>query len=419
MRNLLFVLVAMLFGTGIVFSQGTWTTLNTSNSNIPSDNIVSLGITDEDIVYIGTPGGLVSPSHVYEYDGVDWTEIDWIDSFNDMKSSSAGHLVIATWLGVYHYDGVNYTVFNKDNSNLTSSNASCMDVAPDGTEYAGMTAAGLVADGCIGIYDGTGWLAYNADNSPMPVDNVRSVLKSYTGALWIGTQLGGLVKKVGDDWEIFNMDNSDIPGNTPTHMAEAADGPLWIAFANGSIATFDGTVWDIIRGSIAKDFPDAIVIDMLFDADKNIWLGFENAGIGNFDGIEWVFYTSLTSGLPNDNVTGLEIDSQGNIWISMYGGGVAIYDPESSSTDEYFLSDEKIIMYPNPVNSILNIKYKEIRGTASLYVYDLMGQLVISQEMNESYHELDCSKLNPGRYTLSLKNQDGTLSVAKSFIKNK
>ena len=417
MKNLLFVLMAMLLGTGIVFSQGTWTILNTSNSNIPSDRIVSLGMTDADIVYIGTPGGLVSPSHVYEYDGTDWVEIEWIDSFNDMKSSPAGHLVIATGSGVYHYDGINYIVFNKDNSNLTATYSTCVDVAPDETEYAGLTASGLLADGCLGIYDGTGWMAFNASNSPMPVDNVLSVLKSYTGALWIGTNAGGLVKKVGDVWEIFNMDNSDIPGNTPTCLAETADGPLWIAFANGSIATFDGTVWNIVREPIGKDFPNAKVIDMLYDADYNIWLAFENAGLGSFDGNDWVFYTSLNSGLPNDNVTGLELDSQGNIWISTDGDGVAILDPEPSSTDEFFLADKNIIIYPNPVTSVLNIEYKEITGTASLYVYDLTGQLVIYREMNESVHDLDCSGLSPGLYTLNIKNQEENLSVSKAFVK--
>jgi hypothetical protein len=114
-------------------------------------------MSDEDNVFIGAPGGLVSPSHVYEYDGYDWTEIEWIGSFNDMKSSPAGNLAIDTGGGIYHYDGVNYTVFNKGNSNLTSDLVTCIDVAPDGTEYAGLYAYGLLSDGSVAIYDETDW----------------------------------------------------------------------------------------------------------------------------------------------------------------------------------------------------------------------------------------------------------------------
>jgi hypothetical protein len=83
--------------------------------------------------------------------------------------------------------------------------------------------------------------------------------------------------------------------------------------------------------------------------------------------------------------------------------------PEANVMDMLFDADENIIMYPNPVNSILNIEYKEITATVRLYVYNLMGQLVIYQEMNESYHNLDCSELSPGLYTLNLKNQEGII----------
>ena len=90
-------------------------------------------------------GGLVAPSHAYEYDGTNWTEFDWVSSFNQVKSSPEGYLVMATGDGVYHYDGTDHTLFNKDNSKLTANYATCVDVGSDGTEYVGLTAAGLVA----------------------------------------------------------------------------------------------------------------------------------------------------------------------------------------------------------------------------------------------------------------------------------
>ena len=417
MKKLLLVLVVILLGAGMAMSQGTWSVLNLSNSNLPSDRIISLGIPIDGNVFIGTPGGLVTPSHAYEYNGTDWIEFEWISSFNVAKSSPAGYIVIATGEGVFHYDGTSHSVFNTDNSNLTSNNVSCLGIGTDGFEYVGLTAAGLLFDGGLGIYNESSWLVYNKDNSPLPVKNVLSVLESHTGVLWVGTQDGGLVKKDGDDWTIFDTDNSDIPGNTPTYMAETTDGPLWIAFVNKSIATFDGSNWNIIKEGKVSDFPDAKVVDLLFDTDKNLWIGFENAGLGRFNGTDWIFYTKQTSGLPDDNVTGLELSQDGHIWVSTDGGGIGIYDPEYNSAIESFPANENINLYPNPVNATLNIELQEITGATGLFVYNLMGQLVIQQEMNEACLQIDCSKLNPGLYTLKLKDQKGSHSITRTFIK--
>ena len=414
MKFFLLTLFVLVFGSGLVFSQEQWTLLNTGNSDIPSDRTISLGISVNDVIYIGTPGGLVDPSHVFEYAGTDWADMDWFSEFRDMKSSPSGHLAIATSEGVFHYDSTEHIVFNEDNSNLTSSNITCIDVGPDGTEYIGMTAAGLLFTGGLGIYNGSFWAVYNKDNSPLPVNNVNSVFIGQSDVLWIGTQDAGLMKKDGDNWELFTTENSDIPDNNVTHFAQSASGLLWIAFANGSIATFDGTAWIYIR---VRDFPESNVSDMLFDADDNLWMGFESDGFAKFDGEDWVFFTSLLSQLPGDDVTGLVLDSEGQLWISTKWNGLAVYDPDFGSAIDDFLSPENIVMYPSPVSTSLNIKFKELTGKADLYIYNLMGQMVIRQQMNEASFQIDCSQLPAGYYTLKIKPQKGTSYLSKPFVK--
>ncbi|RLD42916.1 MAG: hypothetical protein DRI89_06055 [Bacteroidetes bacterium] len=416
MKKILLILIALLFGSGLAFSQEQWTLLNTSNSDIPSDRTISLGVTADDVVYIGTPGGLVDPSHVYEYTGTDWTDMDWFSSFNNMKSSPSGHLAIATGEGVFHYDGTEYVLFNKGNSNLTANNVSCLDIGPDGTEYIGLTAAGLVASGGLGIYDGSFWAIYNKDNSPLPVNNVHVVFIGQNNILWIGTQDAGLMKKDGDNWELFTTENSDIPENHVTHIAQSSSGLLWISFADGSIATFDGSEWTYIRVR-NLDFPESNVSDMLFDADDNLWMGFESDGFAKYDGADWTYFTSLLTPLPGDEVTGLELDSDGKLWISTQWNGLAIYDPDFGSAIDDFLSRENIAIYPNPVNTSLNVEFTELTGKADLYIYNLMGQLLLHQQMNEAHFQIDCSKLQAGYYTLKIKSQKGNEFVSRPFVK--
>jgi len=414
MKKALLILIALALGSGFAFSQEQWTLLNTENSDIPSERTISLGIDANNDIFIGIPGGLVEPSHVYKYDGSEWPEMDWFSSFNNMKSSPAGHLAIATGEGVFHYDGTEYVLFNEENSNLTSSNVTCIDVGTDGTEYIGMTAAGLLFNGGLGIYDGSFWAVYDKDNSPLPVNNVNSVFIGQNNVLWIGTQNAGLMEKDGDDWELFTTENSDIPDNNVTHFAQSYSGMLWLAFANGSIATFDGTTWTYVR---VRDFPESNVGDMLFDTDDNLWMGFESDGFAKYDGEEWTFFTSLTSPLPGNEVTGLELASDGKLWISTQWNGLAVYDPDFGSAIEDFISPENIIVYPNPTSTNLTIEFADLREEVELYVYDLMGQIVLQQEMNETIIQIDCSGLQAGYYMLKIKSQKGVYFISKPFVK--
>jgi len=416
MKKFLLSLIVLVFITGIASSQ-EWVLLNTGNSDIPSNKIISLGITDNDVIYIGTPGGLVDPSHVYEYTD-SWHEMDWFSEFRNMKSSPLGHLAIATGKGVFHYDGTTHTLFNEDNSNLTASNISDIDIGSDGTEYIGMTASGLLFTGGFGIYDGSFWAVYNSGNSPLPVDNVISVFAGQSGVVWIGTQNSGLMKKDGSDWELFNTENSNIPGDTPIHFAQSASGMLWISFSNGSIANFNGSDWTYIRTENEPgNLPESNVTDMLFDAGNNLWMSFESDGFAKYDGVDWTFFTSLLSPLPSDNVTGLELSSDGEIWIGTRLNGLVVYDPDFGMAIDDFLSPENIVMYPNPVDVNLVVKFKELTGKADLYIYNLMGQLVIQEQMNEHLLQINCSELQSGYYTLQLKTEEGSKSVAKAFIK--
>ena len=55
--------------------------------------------------------------------------------------------------------------------------------------------------------------------------------------------------------------------------------------------------------------------------DWDIW-----RGLAKFDGTNWVVYDTSNSGLPDDHVTAIAIDSQGNKWIGTAGRGLAKFD---------------------------------------------------------------------------------------------
>ena len=83
------------------------------------------------------------------------------------------------------------------------------------------------------------------------------------------------------------------------------------------------------------------------------------------------------------------------------------------STDEQSL--EKINIFPNPASDFitLNISAND-SGMATFY--NILGQEVMTQELNSINTRIDISELNSGIYMLAIKTSEG--SITKKLIKN-
>ncbi len=89
---------------------------------------------------------------------------------------------------------------------------------------------------------------------------------------------------------------------------------------------------------------------------------------------------------------------------------------KTSTTDMVKLSN-KIKLYPNPANSVLNIELKDkIFGKAE--IKNILGQKVLSQAISgERTEEVDISGLLPGMYFVSILNDKGIVCGTAKFLK--
>ncbi|HRG82927.1 MAG TPA: T9SS type A sorting domain-containing protein, partial [Chitinophagaceae bacterium] len=85
----------------------------------------------------------------------------------------------------------------------------------------------------------------------------------------------------------------------------------------------------------------------------------------------------------------------------------------ASRTEE--LITEKVILFPNPVTSKLNIRIDNLQGLADIRVFDMYGKLVRQQRTATVNTEMDLSKLAAGMYFIRVMNggKETTLKVVK------
>jgi hypothetical protein len=143
------------------------------------------------------------------------------------------------------------------------------------------------------------WTPYTHMDSPLPSDFVASIDFDDSGNQYIGTSGGGLALKQGSDWSIWNESNAGVPLNAVRRIVRDGSGDLWVAAASGDL-----------------DYSPYGFGVAFMDASDSSWV-MRNGGLE----------ISLV-------VTGIIID--GDIrYVSTYGGGITMYDPDGWTRYRY------------------------------------------------------------------------------------
>lgn len=103
--------------------------------------------------------------------------------------------------GIFKFDGVNVTIYNKNNSILPFNRADDIVVDKSGNVWFALYDVNA-HDGALAKFDGINWTIYRKDNSGLPSNYVRALAVDENGVLWIGTDVG-LVRYDGFTWFFY------------------------------------------------------------------------------------------------------------------------------------------------------------------------------------------------------------------------
>ena len=115
-------------------------------------------------------------------------------------------------------------------------------------------------------FDGIRFTVFDKQNTPeLKTNDIRVLLEDRQGALWIGTT-DGLVRLSEAKFTAFTT-RDGLPSNVIDALCEGYDGSLWVATAAG-IARFAGNVF-----TARSEFPGNGVRALFADREGSLWIG--------------------------------------------------------------------------------------------------------------------------------------------------
>ncbi|MEO1082737.1 MAG: two-component regulator propeller domain-containing protein [Acidobacteriota bacterium] len=314
---------------------------------------------------------------------------------NSIYQDSRGFLWISTRNGLGRYDGRTVVVHRYDPNDERTINGNW--VGPVLEDPRGRLVISLGVGGLDRFDPNTGLFEHIdlTPETPEPSDfSTTDLAIDADGTLWVGTLATGLFRlDAGDSITRFRAaDGLGLDADMIADLEIDAVGRLWLATCGGGLSVRidgrfhkvrgdDGLSSDCLRrvvtdklgawvGSTAgvdrvllQDWPDddpelrvesfasgqpaGSVGAIAFDQRGSVWVGIDGRGLAQLrpDVGEWRLFpfaaaTGLAvNGRPRgsliNGVSFLDIDDEDRVWVSTFGSGLYLYDPESDSMEQW------------------------------------------------------------------------------------
>jgi signal transduction histidine kinase/ligand-binding sensor domain-containing protein/ActR/RegA family two-component response regulator len=271
------------------------------------------------------------------------------NSVEALARTPDGYLWLATHEGLVRFDGVRFTVFDRDNTpQLRSRIITKLHVDDDGRLWVG-TRVGVLTysagqfreqqlaglrDGYIRaiVSDKNGHVWIGTDQALFEIDGtnvrsfgreqgledtaIRALHASNNSVIWVGTNVGGLYRLGAERFAKVTV-SSGAGSENVRAMLEDDDGAMWVGTEDGRL--FHGRDGQFEPYASAQNLGSAVSA-ILRDHDGNLWIGTTGNGALRLaaDTPSWLDMRDRTS----NDVRALLEDPEGSLWLGTFGAGL-------------------------------------------------------------------------------------------------
>ena len=310
---------SMWFGTPNGASHFDGLRWSTERASLPNPSVLSVLEDRRGALWLGTDDGLA------RRDGDRWTTFSYPAQLpqgqvNALLEDQAGDIWIGTSNGVtrftpgtgtFHPEGVGQLVYNVVDQIVEGPDHSLWFGTPNGVSHRELNGA---------------WTNFTTDTVALACDSVLAVARADDGAMWFGTARGPF-RYANGSWTRLRK---AAGGSDTLVTALAADhrGGMWMGGQDGLIHYAGGVGRGYTATTNGQSFQEITTLDV--DRSGNLWVATRDNGLFRYDGVDLENNTSTCTAPPNvpslnrlnaNSVEGLEVGRQGVLWVSTFENG--------------------------------------------------------------------------------------------------
>ncbi|MBO9596116.1 MAG: response regulator [Niabella sp.] len=170
---------------------------------------------------------------------------------------------------------------------------------------------------------------------------IPSILEDRRGLFWVGTSNGlFLFDRHGTQLQLSSRQPAlqALAGQYITSLQEDAGQQIWIGTLKG-VWRYSHETGSVTEVRFAHTAEPQKINCIAMDSHGQIWLGLYYGGLAAYDPRQHRIYIHpVTPHLPNNNVVGILADRQHNLWLGT-GNGLVKYTPSKNAIRTYTVSD--------------------------------------------------------------------------------
>lgn len=194
-------------------------------------------------------------------------------------------------------------------------------------------------------YNGHKWNIVNMPDRKIS-NSISTMLASKDGAIWFGTNGGGLVQLKNDYWVVYDKKSGALASNIVKTLLEvtlpSGESALWVGTQNG-LSYFEKGIWKtytVANSPLLNDDIEALTINKSTSNNYTLWIGTHGGGLVKFENNNtWQTYDTNNSSLPNNIIRSLLVTSDKNnskLWIGTESGLTCLIEKPKTNSNRYF-----------------------------------------------------------------------------------
>lgn len=239
------------------------------------------------------------------------------NTVHSITQARDGYVWVATEEGLARFDGIRFTIFDKQNTpELKSNDIRVLLEDRRGSLWIGTT------DGLVRLQDSKFTAFTTRDGLPSNV--IDALCEDHDGSIFVATAAG--IVRFGESVFAPFAIQGESPKDGIKALFEDREGALWIGSSEGLARYKNGVV---AKYTTQDGLANNSVVSISQDKDGRMWIGTTH-GLSQIEGSRFVTYTTR-DGLPNNRIISLVVDHEGGVWIGTAGGLSRFADKHLSS----------------------------------------------------------------------------------------